>query len=255
MTRWKLTIEYDGTGFCGWQRQLGDVTVQQTLEEAIEKFSGETVGLHVAGRTDSGVHARAQVAHFDLTKWAEAYVIRDALNFYVRPHKVAVIRAEQVDEKFHARFGALSRSYRYRIINRRAPLTIDDPYAWHVGKPLDVGIMQAAADLLIGKHDFSTFRAGNCQANSPIRNMDKLYFTQEGEEIILHTQARSFLYHQVRNMIGTLSLVGTGHWSFEQFKTAFKACDRTQGGPTAPPNGLCFWEVFYEDPALMPPPG
>ncbi|MGB9152736.1 MAG: tRNA pseudouridine(38-40) synthase TruA [Alphaproteobacteria bacterium] len=245
MNRWKLTIEYDGTGFCGWQRQLGDLTVQQTLEEAIEKFSGEIVRLHCAGRTDAGVHARAQVGHFDLARGTEGYIIRDALNFYVRPHKIAVIDAELVDETFHARFAALSRSYRYRIINRRAPLTFDADYAWHVPKVLDVSAMQTAADMLIGKHDFSTFRAQNCQSNSPIRNLDKIFFTQEGEEITLHTEARSFLYHQVRNMIGTLSLVGTGRWTIGDFKDAFTACDRAKGGPTAPPHGLCFWGVSY----------
>jgi tRNA pseudouridine38-40 synthase len=245
MTRWKLTVEYDGTEFSGWQRQSGDLTVQQTLEEAIEKFSGEAIGLHVAGRTDAGVHARAQVAHFDLSKETEDHVVRDALNFYVRPHKISVVNVERVDHTFHARFDALKRSYRYRIINRRAPLTIDADYAWHVSKVLDIAAMQQAADLLIGKHDFSTFRAQNCQANSPIRNMDKLYFTQEGAEIVMHTEARSFLYHQVRNIIGTLSLVGTGRWTIDDFKTAFAAHDRSKGGPTAPAHGLYFWAVTY----------
>jgi len=245
MTRWKLTIEYDGTHFCGWQRQDGDPSVQQTLEEAIEKFSGEKVILHVAGRTDSGVHARAQVAHFDLNKETEGDVIRGALNFFVRPNKVAVLKVEKVDETFHARFGALGRSYRYRIINRRAPLAILADFAWHIPKPLNVAAMQAAADILIGHHDFSTFRALNCQANSPMRTMEKLAFTQDDDEIILHVEARSFLYHQVRNIAGTLVLVGTGRWTLDDFKTAFAACDRTKGGPTAPPHGLCFWSVRY----------
>ena len=245
MTRWKLTIEYDGTHFCGWQRQDGDCTVQQTLEEAIKKFSGETVILHVAGRTDSGVHARAQVAHFDLDKETNADTIQGALNFFVRPHKVAVLSVEKVDETFHARFGALGRSYRYRIINRRAPLALLADYAWHVPKPLHVSAMQAAADVLIGHHDFTTFRAANCQANSAMRTMEKLYLTQDGEEITLHVEARSFLYHQVRNIAGSLVLVGTGRWTLDEFKTAFAACDRTKGGPTAPAQGLCFWSVKY----------
>lgn len=245
MTRWKLTIEYDGTGFCGWQRQESVPSVQAALEEAIGKFSGEEIALHVAGRTDTGVHARAQVAHFDLAKEADGNVVRDAINFYLRPHKVAVLKAEKVDEAFHARFSALKRSYRYRIINRRAPLAIGADYAWHVSRNLDIAAMQKAADMLIGKHDFSTFRAHNCQSNSPVKSLDRLDISQDGEEIVIRTEARSFLYHQVRNMVGTLSLVGMGRWTIEDFRTAFAACDRTKGGPTAPAQGLCFWEVSY----------
>jgi tRNA pseudouridine38-40 synthase len=247
MKRWKITVEYDGADFCGWQRQLTDCTVQGTLEEAIEKFSSETVTLHVAGRTDAGVHARAQVAHFDLLKETTGEVIRDALNFYVRPHKVAVLKAERVDESFHARFGALGRSYRYRIINRRPPLTFEAEQAWHIIKPLDISLMQEAASQLIGTHDFSTFRALDCQANSPIRTLGKLDVVKEGDEISVTTEARSFLYHQVRNMVGTLSYVGTGHWSMADFIKAFKACDRTKGGPTAPSHGLYFWGVSYPE--------
>ena len=245
MTRWKLTIEYDGTHFCGWQRQDGVPTVQQTLEEAIEKFSGEVVRLHVAGRTDTGVHARGQVAHFDLNKETNEDTIRGALNSFVRPHKVVILKVEQVDETFHARFGALERSYRYRIINRRAPLAMMSDYAWHVPKPLNVAIMQKAADILIGHHDFSTFRAVGCQANSAMRTIERLAFTQDGDEITLHVEAKSFLYHQVRNITGSLALVGTGRWSLDEFKTAFAARDRTKGGPTAPAQGLCFWKVKY----------
>lgn len=243
--RWKITIEYDGTDFCGWQRQAHDLSVQQVLEEAIQKFSGETVTLHVAGRTDAGVHARAQVAHFDLAKETDADTVRDAVNFHVRPHKVVILRVESVSDEFHARFGALSRSYRYQIINRRAPPALLADYAWHIQKPLDIAPMQDAARILIGQHDFSTFRAQNCQSNSPVKTLDRLDVTVDGELVFIHARARSFLYHQVRNMVGTLALVGTGQWTLDDFKAAFAARDRTKGGPTAPPHGLCFWEAEY----------
>lgn len=245
MTRWKLTIEYEGGAFCGWQRQPHAPSIQQCIEEAIEKFCGETVTLHGAGRTDTGVHARAQVAHFDITKNTDGDTVRDAVNFYLRPHKVAILAAEQVDEAFHARFSAIQRSYRYRIVNRRAPLAIDAERAWHVQRPLDIAAMQAAADLLIGQHDFSTFRAQNCQSNSPVKTLDRLNVTRDGETIVIETAARSFLYHQVRNMAGTLAMVGTGQWSLDDFRTAFAACDRSKGGPTAPAHALCFWDVTY----------
>jgi tRNA pseudouridine38-40 synthase len=245
MNRWKITVEYDGSGFSGWQKQPDAISVQQTLEQAVEKLSGEVVTLHTAGRTDAGVHARAQVAHFDMTKEFPDHVIRDALNFHIRPHKIAVLKVEQVDEAFHARFGALGRSYRYRIINRRAPLALEYGHAWHVMRPLNVTAMQTAAALLLGSHDFSTFRAQFCQAKSPFKTLDQLDITQSGEEIVIHTAARSFLYHQVRNMVGTLSLVGSGRWTLANFKSAFEERDRTKGGPTAPPQGLCFWGVTY----------
>jgi tRNA pseudouridine38-40 synthase len=245
MTRWKLTIEYDGSKFCGWQKQTNAPSIQQTLEEAIEKFSGAFSTLHTAGRTDSGVHARAQVAHFDSEKATSGEVVRDALNYYLIPHKISILNAEKVDQTFHARFSALKRSYRYRIINRRSPLAMQSDYAWHVRKPLDIDVMQRAADHLIGTHDFSTFRALTCQANSPIRTLDILDVTREDEEILIQSEARSFLHHQIRNMVGTLCHVGTGHWTFDDFKAAFAACDRTKGGPTAPPQGLCFWSVTY----------
>jgi len=247
MSRWKLTIEYDGTAFCGWQKQPEDITVQQTLERSIESFCGEPVNLHVAGRTDAGVHALAQVAHFDCAKETTAEIVRDAVNSYLRPHKIAVLKAECVDKSFHARFSALGRSYRYRIINRRAPITMQTNYAWHIIKPLDVTLMQNAAALLLGTHDFTTFRAQNCQAKSPVRTLDRLTIQQEGEEIFVYAEARSFLYHQVRNMVGTLTMVGKGSWSLDDFRTAFAACDRAKGGPTAPPQGLYFCGVSYPD--------
>lgn len=245
MTRWKLTVEYHGGGFSGWQRQAHALSVQQVIEDAIYKFSGETVTLHVCGRTDSGVHARANVAHVDLAKETTADTIRDALNFHVRPHRVVVVEVEAVHDAFHARFDAQQRSYVYRIINRRPPLALLPDQAWHVHRPLDTDVMQRAADTLIGHHDFSTFRAQHCQASSPMRTLDVLEITRLDEEVRFFTRARSFLYHQVRNMVGTLAMVGHGQWSYEQFVEAFRACDRRAGGPTAPPQGLIFWSVTY----------
>jgi tRNA pseudouridine38-40 synthase len=245
MTRWKLTIEYDGSKFSGWQKQANAHSVQQALEEAVARFCGEDADLFVAGRTDAGVHARAQVAHVDIRKETTGEVVRDAVNFYVRPQRISVLSAEAVDESFHARLSARKRSYRYRLINRRPPLTFQEDYAWRVVNPLDVDVMQRAADMLIGKHDFSTFRAANCQANSPLRTLDTLQVSREDDEVWILAEARSFLYHQVRNMVGTLAFVGIGQWSLEGFRAAFEACDRTKGGPTAPPQGLYFWGVEY----------
>lgn len=245
MKRWKLTIEYDGGAFCGWQRQTHAPSVQQCIEEAFGKFCGETVTLHVAGRTDTGVHARAQCAHVDLEKDTDADTIRDAVNFHLKPNLVALLAVEEVGDDFHARFSALGRSYEYRIINRRAPLALEAGRAWHVQRHLDTDAMQQAANCLLGQHDFSTFRAHNCQAKSPIKTLDRLDLRRQGEEIIVFTAARSFLYHQVRNMVGTLAMVGSGQWSLGEFQSAFAACDRTRGGPTAPPQGLCFWSVSY----------
>jgi len=245
MTRWKLTLEYDGSSFSGWQKQANALSVQQVLEEAVQKFSGETVTIHAAGRTDAGVHARAQVVHFDLEKDTTDAIVRDALNFHVKPHKVVVLQAEAVSGEFHARFDAISRSYRYQIVNRRVPLALLAQQAWHVSKPLSITPMQEAAKVLIGKHDFSTFRAQFCQSKSPVKTLDQLEITQDGEIITIHVSARSFLYHQVRNMAGTLVLVGTSQWTVDDFKAAFAARDRTKGGPTAPPQGLYFWGATY----------
>lgn len=247
MARYKLTLEYDGTDFAGWQRQAeGITTVQSVLEQAIKKFSGEAVTLHVAGRTDAGVHAVGQVAHADLVRDdVPEDTMRDAVNFYVRPHRVVVIAAERVDESFHARFSAIGRAYRYVIINRRPPPVLDAAYSWHVHKPLEVAAMHDAAQQLLGQHDFSTFRAQHCQATSPIKTIDAMTVVRDGEKLILTVRARSFLYHQVRNIAGTLMLVGTGQWSQDDFALALAACDRTRGGPTAPPQGLCFLGPRY----------
>jgi tRNA pseudouridine38-40 synthase len=243
--RWKLTIEYEGTAFSGWQRQPNAQSVQQALEEAFGKFCGEAVMVQGAGRTDAGVHARGQVAHVDVAKKTTAETVRDALNYYVRPVKISILSVEQVDDTFHARFSAIGRSYRYRIVNRRAPLALSADKAWHVRRPLDTDAMQVAASLLLGHHDFSTFRAKDCQSKSPMKTLDRLDVVREGEEIVIHTAARSFLYHQVRNMVGTLCLVGNGGWSLPDFKTAFETRDRAAGGPTAPACGLYFWDVAY----------
>jgi tRNA pseudouridine38-40 synthase len=243
--RWKLTLEYDGTNFCGWQRQDNGLSVQQALEEAIEKFSGEKVTLTAAGRTDAGVHAKGQVAHGDIAKEASADTVRDAINAHLRPHRIAVLNAESVNEDFHARFNAQSRSYRYQILNRRAPPALLADTVWHLPKPLEIAPMQEAARILIGNHDFTTFRARDCQAKSPVKTLDALNITREDEMIIVEARARSFLYHQVRNMVGTLALVGSGQWNLDDFKAAFAARDRKAGGPTAPAQGLIFWEVKY----------
>jgi tRNA pseudouridine38-40 synthase len=245
--RYRLLLEYHGAGFAGWQRQERRVrTAQGVVEQAIAQLTGEDVVLHAAGRTDAGVHALGQVAHVELQRTdITPAVLRDAVNFFVRPHPVTVLEAQAVSPDFHARFGAIGRRYHYRICNRRAPPMLAAGLAWHVIKPLDVAAMQTAATLLLGHHDFSTFRAQFCQATSPLRTLEEARFQVEGEMIIFTTRARSFLYHQVRNMIGTLVMVGTGKWSVADFAAAFAAHDRARGGPTAPPHGLYFAEVFY----------
>lgn len=246
MQRWKITLEYDGAGFCGWQRQDNAPSVQQAVEEAIKGFSGESVKVTGSGRTDTGVHAQGQVAHFDLEKDTKAETVRDALNFYLKEKAVCVLAAEAVSEDFHARFGARQRHYEYHVINRRVPLVLDAARAMHVPRPLDDEAMRAAADLLVGQHDFSTFRAADCQSNSPIKTLDIARITRAQEHVYFWFSARSFLYHQVRNMVGTLVLVGTGQWSLADFEKAFAAHDRTKGGPTAPAHALTFMRVDYD---------
>lgn len=245
MTRFKLTVEYDGGPFVGWQRQDNGPSVQQAIEEAILKTTAETVTIHAAGRTDAGVHALGQVAHADLDYQIEADRLCDALNFYLRPTPVAIIAAEQVSEDFHARFSAKGRAYCYRIVNRRSPLTVDLGRAWHVKSPLDVPAMQKAAQLLLGHHDFTTFRASQCQAKSPMKTLDRLDVHRIGEDIEIIAEARSFLHHQVRNMVGSLSMVGIGKWSADRLKAALDAKDRAKGGPTAPPDGLYLTAIRY----------
>ena len=215
MPRYRLTIEYDGAPFVGWQRQDNGPSVQGALEEAIRRFAQEDVNVQGAGRTDSGVHALGQVAHFELAREWPADTVRDALNFHLKPNPVSVVEAEAAAADFHARFSAKGRSYLYRIVNRRAPLALDKGRAWHIPYPLDASAMAEAARALVGRHDFSSFRAADCQADSPLRTLDTLEVTRTGDEIRIATSARSFLHSQVRIMVGTLKLVGDGHWTAE----------------------------------------
>ena len=212
MPRYKLTLEYDGTPFSGWQRQSERPSVQQALEEAIFGFSGETVTTQAAGRTDAGVHALGQVAHFDLAKSWDPFRVREALNYHLRPAPVAVIAAEAVDDAFQARFSAKARHYEYRILNRRAPPVIERNHVWHVPMELDAEAMNEAAGSILGLHDFTTFRSAECQAKSPLRTLDVFSVRRENEHILVTASARSFLHHQVRSMVGSLKLVGEGKW-------------------------------------------
>ncbi len=247
MPRYKLTIEYDGTPFVGWQRQSEGVSIQLVLEEAVAKFCGERVTVHGAGRTDAGVHALAQAAHCDLAKPADPFRIMEALNFHLKPHPVAILDCREAAPEFHARFSAVERRYRYRIANRRAPLTLDRNRAWRVTVPLDAGAMHAAAQLLVGRHDFTSFRATDCQADSPVKTLDALDVARLGEEIEVSARARSFLHHQVRNMVGTLKLVGEAKWSARDVEKALAARDRAAAGATAPAEGLYLVAVKYPE--------
>jgi len=245
MPRYKLIIEYDGSGLVGWQRQKNGLSVQEVLETAFERFSGEAVVVHGAGRTDSGVHAIGQAAHLDLRRSYPPLEIIGALNHHVRPAPVAVLSVERAADNFDARRSARGRAYRYRIVNRRAPLAIDRGRAWHVGPALDAEAMHEAAQLLLGRHDFTTFRDSLCQARSPVKTLDRLDVVRDGDEVRVVAEARSFLHHQVRNMVGTLKLVGAGKWRAANVATALAARDRRQGGPTAPPEGLYLVRVIY----------
>ncbi len=246
MTRFKFTLEYDGAAFVGWQRQDNGMSVQQALEEAVFKTCAETVTAHAAGRTDAGVHATGQVAHVDVEKAFTPDKLQAALNFHLKPWPVAILRSEIAPPEFHARFSATGRAYLYRIINRRPPLALEKGRAWLVNAPLDAAAMHDAAQVLVGKHDFSTFRASLCQAQSPVKTLTRLSVSRAGEEIDIIAEARSFLHHQVRNMVGTLRLAGEGKWSRHDVRAALEARDRTKGGPTAPPQGLYLTGVKYE---------
>ncbi len=246
MPRYKMTIEYDGTDFCGWQKQKSGVSVQEELEKALAVFAREESEVYGSGRTDAGVHAYGQVAHFDLTKPIDTFAACASFNALVRPNAISVLSVEEVPDDFHARFSAVERTYIYKILNRRSPPALDKKRVWHVGLPLDVPAMQKAALLLLGKHDFSTFRDSECQAKSPIKTLDELTVTKRGDYIFFLVKARSFLHHQVRNMVGSLVEVGLGRWSVDDFHEALHACDRTKGGPTAPAAGLYFQSVRYE---------
>ena len=255
MTRFQILVEYDGGGFVGWQRQDNGPSVQAALEQAVERFCGESVLVEGAGRTDSGVHALAQSAHLDLAKETTAETLMAALNFHLKPDPVAVIAARPVPDDFHARFSAVRRAYLYRIVNRRAPLALERGRAWFVPQPLDADAMHAAAQELIGEHDFTSFRASECQAKSPVKTLDFLSVTESGETafgslIEMRVEARSFLHHQVRNFAGSLKLVGEGKWSARDLRRALEARDRAAAGPTAPACGLYLTEVGYPDEAF-----
>lgn len=245
MTRYKLTIEYDGGGYVGWQRQENGMSIQQALEEAVRGFCGETVTVFGAGRTDAGVHAKRQVAHIDIEKPVTADTVRDAINAHLKPQPIAVLAAEQAADDFDARFSAIERAYLYRIVNRRAPLAIDRGHAWYVPAPLDTRAMIEGAERLVGRHDFSTFRASPCQARSPVKTLDALDVVRDGDDITIRARARSFLHHQIRNFAGTLKLVGEGKWTPDDVTAALEARDRARGGPTAPPDGLYLMSVRY----------
>lgn len=245
MPRYRLDIEYDGTPFAGLQYQEGRPTVQGVIEEAVEKFCAERVTLHVAGRTDAGVHAFGQVGHFDLQRPREPDTIRDALNFHVRPWPVSILRVTEMPEGWHARFSARKRHYRYRILDRRPPPVIDRNRVWHVKVALDVELMRAGARHLVGDHDFTTFRSVHCQGRSPVKTLERLEVARVGEEIHVEASARSFLHHQVRSLVGSLKLVGEGRQPPEWIAEILAARDRTRCGPVAPACGLYFMRVDY----------
>jgi len=245
MTRFKLVLEYHGGGFVGWQRQATGIGVQQAVEEAVHAFSGEHVRVMGAGRTDSGVHALGQVAHVDIAKPVSAATVRDALNHFLSPRGVAVLHAHAVGADFHARFAASERGYRYRILNRRPPPALDRGRVWWVPQALDAEAMHAGARHLLGKHDFTSFRASECQADSPVRTLDHLAVERADDEVVITARALSFLHHQIRVIAGTLKLVGQGTWSSGDVALALTARDRAAAGPTAPAHGLYLTHVGY----------
>ena len=245
MPRYKITIEYDGTDYAGWQQQKDAPSIQEELQKAAFKFLAEDVLVTGAGRTDAGVHALGQVAHFDTTKTLEPFKLCQAFNAHLRPQPISVLDAEIVSDDFHARFSAKKRFYVYKILNRRSRPALYVNRMWWVHQPLDVEKMQDAAQVLIGKHDFSTFRAAACQAKSPIKTLDEIRIERYGEFVFFYVSARSFLHHQVRNIVGTLKLVGEGVWTKQNVIDALEAKDRKAGGPTAAAEGLYFEKVIY----------
>ena len=245
MPRYRILVEYDGTPFLGWQRQAKGASVQGALEEALFNFCGEEAGVRGAGRTDAGVHALGQVAHFDLKKSWEPFRVREALNFHLRPQPVVVLDCAAVAGDFDARYSATARHYRYRILDRRAPPALDRDRVWWVPVALDHEAMGEAARVLLGRHDFTTFRAAQCQAKSPLRTLDRLDVAKEGEEIVIAASARSFLHNQVRSMVGSLKLVGEGKWGGSDLETALRARDRSACGPVAAACGLYLVRVDY----------
>lgn len=245
MTRFRLTIEYDGQSYMGWQRQPHGPTVQQAVEEAAFAITGELAAVHSAGRTDAGVHALAMAAHVDIARPISGFRLADALNAKLRPQPVSILAAEEVADDWHARFSCTGRRYLYKIANRRAPLALDAGKAWRVPVVLHADVMHKAAQILVGGHDFTTFRSAHCQAESPVKTLDRLTVRRFGEVIEIEAVARSFLHHQVRSMVGCLELVGRGKWSAKDLKAALEARDRTALGFNAPPDGLYFVEALY----------
>jgi tRNA pseudouridine38-40 synthase len=245
LTRFALTVEFDGRPFMGWQRQNHGPSVQQAIEEAAFAVTGERVVVHAAGRTDAGVHGLGMRAHLDITKPMAAFRLMEALNAQVRPNPVAILDCVHVPDDWHARFSCLARHYEYRIVQRRAPLTWEKGLAWRIAADLDAAAMHDAAQLLVGRHDFTTFRSVHCQSDSPVKSLDRLDVVREGDRIAVYASARSFLHHQVRSMVGCLGLVGQGKWSADDLRDALEARDRTRLGLNAPPDGLFFVRADY----------
>jgi tRNA pseudouridine38-40 synthase len=254
MSRYRLTIEYDGRPFVGWQRQLNGRSVQQALEAAVHAISGETVAVHAAGRTDAGVHALGMVAHVDIEKTLAPFRFMQALNAHLRPAPIAVLACIPADDSFHARFDCIRRHYRYEIVNRRPDLTVQRGLAWRVSSPLDSDAMHSAAQCLIGRHDFSTFRSVACQSASPVKTLERLDVSRDGETVLIVAEARSFLHHQVRSMVGCLKFVGAGRWTEDDLLAALHARNRQALALNAPPDGLYFVGADYvsASPALPP---
>ena len=249
MTRWRLTIEYDGSPFVGWQRQGLGQSVQQALEEALFRMTGELARVHAAGRTDSGVHALAMSAHVDIAKTLTPHRLREGLNALVRPEPITILEVEPVADDWHARFTCVGRRYLYRILDRRPPPALDRGRVWHIGSGLDVDVMAEGAAKLLGQHDFTTFRSVHCQSKSPVKTLDSLDVSREAQEIRVRAAARSFLHHQVRSMVGCLAMVGRGQWQPDDIAKALEARDRAALGLNAPPDGLYFFEAIYPDDA------
>jgi len=245
VTRWRLTIEFDGRPFMGWQRQDHGPSVQQRLEEAIHRMTGELTAVHAAGRTDAGVHALAMAAHVDIAKTITEHRLREGLNALVRPEPISVTEVQPVNDDWHARFSCVGRKYLYRILNRRAPPALDRGRVWHIAVPLDVAAMTEGAAMLVGRHDFTTFRSVHCQSDSPMKTLDRLNVKCLGEEIRIEAAARSFLHHQVRSMVGCLAMVGRGQWKPDDIRRALEAKNRAELGLNAPSEGLYFVEAIY----------
>ena len=246
MPRYKLTIEYDGVPFAGWQRQSNGPSVQAAIEDALASLTQGAVTIYGAGRTDAGVHALGQVAHVDLDRVWQLSALRNAINAHLRPKPVSIISAEQVSDNFHARFSAVRRRYLYRIVTRDAPLALDRDRAWRLPAELDAAAMSDAARVLVGHHDFTTFRSADCQARSSFKTLDRLDIERAGDLVSVHAEARSFLHHQVRSMVGSLKLVGEGKWTSSDLADALAAADRSRCGPVAPAHGLYLVNVDYQ---------